>query len=186
MLQKSQLSSVVVMLCGPHKFNDRVSPQFGRIDSAIRIATSLELPLRLCGAHRIHDLALFEARARGYGVTDVEALYDPHASTLNDVRSFLRHLQKNTRNNAHVLVRLVTDPEHMPRAHGMMIGEAETFLTEQRLIDIILCHATGSIPFTPVQMQNEIAGLDRYLRGLYQSRPDLSWGKPGLQLTSAA
>ncbi len=187
--------SAAVALCGPHRYDDRDSLQFHRVDEAIRSmywTPHWSDVLIICGdarrgkdVYRLGEYAsriVHESNQIGEATTPkrVVPLYDSGASTLSDVRLVLRWVNATTEPGSRTRLRLFTDDWHMPRASAMCEREAAMILTHDRSV-IVTPHPVESAhapPVTDEQLRRERKGLDDYYSGLYVPNTGLGWGKP--------
>lgn len=169
----------VVMLCGPHEDDHARSPQFHRVNAAIRLAKRYGRDLLICGdATGGSDVELFARHAVEHGCSGAIPLYDADKSTLTDVRSALRHIRDNTGGHSSGTVHVVTDEWHMPRAIAMFRGEANHILVgDQEYVFEPISVVGGKRP-EKWQRMREAKGIEDYLQGRYRSDPALAWGKP--------
>lgn len=177
------MSRFVLMVCGPHLYDDRPSPIHQRIDAATYHAAVKDATLLVCGdACGGEDVRHFIARARGrHPDLSIHGCYDPGACTLTDVRAGLRQLNELVAPGGEAHVLLVTDDYHIRRAGVMLRGEIASHLTRgQRLtVEDRFLHGTPRPP-DETQLAREEQGLRDYLDGRYRARTDNHWGKPSL------
>lgn len=158
--------SVVVMFCGPHDESEGIPTR--RIDHAITIARSLEVPLFIAGdAFGGAEVQRFQARAWSMGVQTAIRAFDPRHCTLSDAQAVCRLLSEREFGRL-TRVHLVTDWWHMERASVMLEGELESIVC-RRILVVPESVMTGPVPNAVVH-RNEQQGLEDYRAGVYGQR----------------
>ncbi len=169
----------VVMVCGPHQFDDRDSPCFNRIDASTQAARRLHATLLVCGdARGGQDVARFVERARKLlPAHTVIACYDKAGNTLGDVRAALCAMRRIVHGEDTGEVLLLSDDYHMRRLGILFRGEmAKTFVRGQlRVTDFGI--SAPPRPPTDEQLAREEQGVCDYLAGIYNGN-GTGWGKP--------
>lgn len=176
---KELATSLVVVFCGPHDNDGKVS--FRRIDAGIAgalLRPEKPIPLIICGdGNGGYDCRQFERRALERGVPQVHAVFDPRASTYSDADSVchaIRYMQGYSRITR---LFLVTDWWHMERA-GLFLGRMLDVLVLERKFEVL----QAPVP-CPAPPQEQILAEKRGIRDFLADRYDLAhrgtpYGKP--------
>lgn len=173
------MPNFVVMLCGPHKEDQVRSPQFHRVNAAIRLAKRYGRDLLVCGdATGGSDVELYVRHAHDHGYRDAVPLYDGGKCTLADVRSALTFVRDNTGDHSSGTVYVVTDEWHMDRALVMFRGEADKVLVHDQEYDFEPIAVVGGKRPLKWQRMRERQGIEDYIAGRYRTDSSLAWGKP--------
>ncbi len=171
----------VVMVCGPHMYDDHDSPCLNRIDAATQAALYRQATLLVCGDARDgQDVVRFVLRARELlSEHTVIACYDPAGNTLGDVRAALRAIRQMIVDGSPAEVLLVTDDYHMRRLGIMFRGEmAKMFARGQLRVRDFGIPSPPRSP-TDAELEREEQGICDYLAGAYGVHPNgHHWGKP--------
>jgi hypothetical protein len=171
----------VVMVCGPHRYDDCDSPCFNRVDAAVQAALYYHACLLVCGdARRGQDVARFVLRARKLLADHaVIACYDAAGNTLGDVQAALRAMRALIVDGTTAEVLLVTDDYHMRRLGVMFRGEmANLFARGQLRVRDFGLSGPPRAP-TDAELDREEHGVCDYLAGRYGENPTgCRFGKP--------
>lgn len=179
-------------LCGPHRFDDRESLQFHRLEAAMDFTMRDRTvhALAICGDSRggrdveiLGDIASreisgFAERAEMNAWPRVVPIFDPGGSTISDVRVLLRWVNAMTAPATGTVLSVFTDDWHMARVVAMCEGEAVALLTHGRFVRIVPHPVVGGVPVTAEQLRRERQGIADYRSGAYAPNTGLGWGKP--------
>lgn len=174
------MKQVAVMLCGPHE-NGSVCNR--RIDEAIYIASSKDIPLIIAGDGNYgNDIAHFTDRANLDGVHKTIGLYSERASTFSDSMMVADVLSKYDEFVDVNTIYLVTDWWHMPRA-SLFFTSAMQLKKPGFVFDLKLVNVSTPRPPEWV-IEAEHNGVKDFLRGEYGSNGcAVIFGKPSNDLS---
>jgi len=159
-------TSAVVMFCGPHDEGDQTPTR--RIDQAIQLALSLDVPLFVAGdAFNGEEVARFQAHAWHTGVSVIIPAFDARHCTLADAQAVATKIVEHRLDRLSHL-HLVTDWWHMERASLMLERELARILGRTIRVQPSSVFA-GPTPSSLVH-ENERQGLEDYLAGRYGQR----------------
>lgn len=160
---------IVVHLCGPHKPHhgkewNPANIRFHRIDAAVEEARCLRAPLIVAGdGWKGKDVSFFWRYAYGKVPAAITA-FDPCGGTLHDVQAALTVLEDPLWADINE-IRFVSDPQH---ARVLEFGRGEVKKKfPDRLFSVVHVGALGGPPWSDLEMEGELRGIEDYRAGRY-------------------